>query len=197
MSETQKKRSRILTLVLPFILPICMILTGAICIYRWDLVNSLFMGLGIASAVIGVVEIIIYAARRKYEAMPRLLVTGILLLIIGIFLMLVPTVLNGIIPIVISLCIIITGISGVINTISYHDKEDPILLPMIFAMINIIGGAILFIYTLTHPYYVGYVSIGVMLIISGIIRIINEIFARTAKPKSQSGAVIDHEANHE
>ena len=183
-SQRSKKSKQLVYVLLPFVLPLCLIAIGILLMVNETLIDKLFLGLGILGALIGLVEVVIYASRRKYEVQPQYLVNGIILLVVGAALILIPFTINRFIPVLISLCVIASGISGVTNTFTFRKEGATIFVPVLFAVTNIVLGAFLFIYVMWINKSAGYSVIGILLIISGVIRIVNEILARTSVPKA-------------
>ena len=183
-SQRSKKSKQLVYVLLPFVLPLCLIVIGILLMVNETLIDKLFLGLGILGALIGLVEVVIYASRRKYEVQPQYLVNGIIWLVVGAALILIPFTINRFIPMLISLCVIASGISGVTNTFTFRKEGATIFVPVLFAVTNIVLGAFLFIYVMWIHKSAGYSVIGILLIISGVIRIVNEILARTSVPKA-------------
>ena len=179
-SQRSKKSKQLVYVLLPFVLPLCLIAIGILLMVNETLIDKLFLGLGILGALIGLVEVVIYASRRKYEVQPQYLVNGIIWLVVGAALILIPFTINRFIPVLISLCVIASGI----NTLTFRKEGATIFVPVLFAVTNIVLGAFLFIYVMWINKSAGYSVIGILLIISGVIRIVNEILARTSVPKA-------------
>ncbi len=178
------KSKRILNVLLPFVLPLCLIGMGILLLTNEKMFNNIFLAFGILVALIGLVEIVIYASRRKYEVQMQYLVTGTILLIVGAILIIIPITVNTLIPILIGICVLGTGISGAANTMSFRKENASILIPMLFAVTNSLLGIFILIYVLFINRESGWNVIGILMIISGILRILNEILARISVPKS-------------
>ena len=103
-SQRSKKSKQLVYVLLPFVLPLCLIVIGILLMVNETLIDKLFLGLGILGALIGLVEVVIYASRRKYEVQPQYLVNGIIWLVVGAALILIPFTINRFIPVLISLC---------------------------------------------------------------------------------------------
>ena len=82
-----------------------------------------------------------------------------------------------------------SGISGITNTLAFRREDTNILASMLFAVTNCLLGVFILIYVLFISDQAGWNVIGILMIISGVLRLINEIIARVA-PK-HSGAVIE------
>ena len=121
-SQRSKKSKQLVYVLLPFVLPLCLIAIGILLMVNETLIDKLFLGLGILGALIGLVEVVIYASRRKYEVQPQYLVNGIIWLVVGAALILIPFTINRFIPVLISLCVIASGISGVMNTLTFRKE---------------------------------------------------------------------------
>ncbi len=195
---------RTLYVLLPFVLPLCLIALGILLLVNETLITNVFLGLGALAALIGLIEIVIYASRRKYEVQPRYLVYGILLLVIGIALIIIPLTVNTLIPVLIGVCVLVSGLSGIANTLSFRQENTSVLIPILFAVTNCLLGLFILIYVLFVNTSAGWNVLGIFMIISGVLRILNEILARIAVPKSsgvteeKSGAVpIDAEITEE
>lgn len=183
MKTKSNLSKRILYILLPYVLPLCLIALGIVLLINEALLNQIFLAFGILVALIGLIEIVVYASRRKYEVQQKFLVTGIILLILGAILMIVPFTINTLIPVLIGVCILGSGISGIANTLSFRSENSSILIPILFALTNCLLGIFILIYVLFVNQNAGWNVIGIFMIISGALRIINEIAARTAAPK--------------
>lgn len=185
-SKTKKSpfAKRILYVLLPFILPLCLIALGILLLVNDTLVTNVFIALGILIALIGLIEVVIYVSRRKYEVQPRYLVSGTILLIIGVALIIIPVTVNTLIPVLIGICVLASGISGIMNTMSFRQENSNILVPLLFAITNCLLGVFILIYVLLINKSSGWNIIGILMIISGVLRILNELLARIAVPNS-------------
>lgn len=179
-----KTSKRILYILLPFILPICLIALGILLLVNETLFNKIFFLLGIFITLIGLIEVVIYASRRKYEVQAHFLVTGCALLLIGGIFIIIPFTVNTVIPVLIGICILGIGISGIMNTHSFRRNNTNILIPMIFAVTTCLLGLFILIYVLFFSQNAGWNMIGILMIISGVLRILNEIAARISIPKT-------------
>ena len=74
---------QMLYILLPFVLPLCLIILGIVLLANAKVVNGIFLALGILIALVGLVEVVIYASRKKFHPESRYLVTGIILMVIG------------------------------------------------------------------------------------------------------------------
>lgn len=180
---------QMLYILLPFVLPLCLIVLGIVLLSKPSVVNGIFLTLGILVAVIGLIETVIYASRRKFQPEARYLVTGIILLIVGALLIILPFTINNLIPIILGICVLGSGISGVVNTLSFRKEDTNILASMLFAVTNCLLGIFILIYVLRNSNEIGWKVIGILMIISGALRLINEVIARLA-PK-HSGSVVE------
>ncbi len=180
---------QMLYILLPFVLPLCLIVLGIVLLSKPTVVNGIFLTLGILVAVIGLIETVIYASRRKFQPEARYLVTGIILLIVGALLIILPFTINNLIPIILGICVLGSGISGVVNTLSFRKEDTNILASMLFAVTNCLLGIFILIYVLHNSNEIGWKVIGILMIISGALRLINEVVARLA-PK-HSGSVVE------
>lgn len=151
-----------------------------------NLFDHIFLAFGALIALIGLVEIVIYASRRKYEVQMQFLVTGCILLVVGALLIIVPLTVNTLIPMLIGICILGCGISGIANTLAFRLENSSIIAPMIFAVTNCLLGVFILIYVLFVNQSTGWHVIGVLMIISGALRMINEVLARIHVPKMTS-----------
>lgn len=183
-TSNKSASKRFLYILLPFVLPICLIALGILMLANEDLVNSVFSAFGILLALIGLVEVVIYASRRKYEVQPQFLITGIVLLVVGIGLIIVPFTVNKLIPVIIGICVLASGVSGAVNTFTFRKEHSSVLIPLLFAITNCLLGIFILIYVLFINQNAGWNVIGILMIISGALRVINEILARIAVPSS-------------
>ncbi len=185
-SEKSTASKRISYVLLPFVLPLCLIALGILMLADEALITKVFIAFGSLVALIGLIDVVIYGSRRKYEEQPRYLVTGILLLVIGAILIIIPATVNTLIPVLVGICVLASGISGFSNTMSFRQPNSNILIPTIVAITNCLLGAFILIYVLFVNQNVGWNVIGILMIISGVLRIFNEILARISVPKQAS-----------
>lgn len=188
-SPKSKSSRRTLYVLLPFILPLCLIGMGILLLVNEGLFNKIFLSFGILIALIGLIEVVIYASRRKFEVQTQYLVTGIILMVIGAILIIVPFTVNTLIPVLIGICILASGISGAVNTMTFRKENSSVLIPMIFAITNCLLGVFILIYVLFVNQNAGWNIIGILMIISGVLRMVNEVLARISVPKSSATVV--------
>lgn len=188
-SPKSKSSKRTLYILLPFVLPLCLIGMGILLLVNENLFNKIFLSFGILIALIGLIEVVIYASRRKFEVQTQYLVTGVVLMIIGAILIIVPFTVNTLIPVLIGICILASGISGAVNTMTFRKENSNILIPMIFAITNCLLGVFILIYVLFVNQNAGWNIIGILMIISGVLRMVNEVLARISVPKSSATVV--------
>ena len=83
---------RMFYVIFPFVLPLCLIALGILLQVNEKLVNGIFTTLGILIAVIGLIEVVVYASRRQCQPPQpaKTLTTGIILLILGALLIILP-----------------------------------------------------------------------------------------------------------
>ena len=81
------------------------------------------------------------------------------------------------------------GISGIVNTMEFRKADTNIVASMLFAVTNCLLGIFILIYVIFINQNTGWNIIGILMIISGVLRMINEIIARLA-PK-YSGNVVE------
>lgn len=185
-SKTPKTNftKRFLYVLLPFVLPLFLIGMGILLLVNEKLFNHIFLAFGILIALIGLIEVVIYASRRKFEIQTQYLVTGIIFMVIGAILIIVPFTVNTLIPVLIGICILASGISGAVNTMTFRKENSNVLIPMIFAVTNCLLGVFILIYVLFVNQNAGWNIIGILMIISGVLRMINEVLARISVPKT-------------
>ena len=58
---------QMLYILLPFVLPLCLIILGIVLLANAKVVNGIFLALGILIALVGLVEVVIYASRKKFH----------------------------------------------------------------------------------------------------------------------------------
>lgn len=170
-------------ILMPFVLPLCLIVLGVLMLVNETLITRIFLCLGILTALAGLVEVVIYASRRKYEVQMRFLIRGIVLLVIGAILIIIPAAVNKLIPALIGIFILTAGISGISNTISFRQQDPNIFIPMIFGITNCLLGIFILVYVLFINSNTGWNVIGILMIISGVLRILNEFLARIHVPQ--------------
>lgn len=178
--NTPKKphSKRIRYILFPFFLPLCLIALGILLLVNESLVTNVFIVFGVVCALVGMIEIVIYASRRQYEVQTYHLINGIVWLIGGALLIIIPLAVNTLIPLLIGICVLASGISGIANTFSFRHEGSSIMIPILFATTNCVLGIIILIYVLFVNRSAGWNVIGILMIISGTLRILNEIFAR-------------------
>ncbi|MCD8219336.1 MAG: DUF308 domain-containing protein [Ruminococcus sp.] len=76
------------------------------------------------------------------------MVYGILLLVIGIALIIIPLTVNTLIPVLIGVCVLVSGLSGIANTLSFRQENTSVLIPILFAITNCLLGLFILIYVL-------------------------------------------------
>ena len=182
-SEKSRAAKRISYILLPFVLPLCLIALGILMLANETLVSRVFIAFGILVALIGLIDVVIYASRRKYEVQPRFLITGLILLALGAVLIIIPATVNTLIPVLVGICVLAFGISGISNTFSFRQPNTSVLIPIIVAVTNCLLGLFILIYVLFVNRNTGWNVIGILMIISGVLRIFNEILARISVPK--------------
>ena len=62
---------QMLYILLPFVLPLCLIILGIVLLANAKVVNGIFLALGILIALVGLVEVVIYASRKKFQPEER------------------------------------------------------------------------------------------------------------------------------
>ena len=182
---------RMFYVIFPFVLPLCLIALGILLQVNEKLVNGIFTTLGILIAVIGLIEVVVYASRRQCQPPQpaKTLTTGIILLILGALLIILPFTINKLIPIILGICVLCNGISGIVNTMEFRKADTNIVASMLFAVTHCLLGIFILIYVIFINQNTGWNIIGILMIISGVLRMINEIVARLA-PK-YSGNVVE------
>lgn len=192
--KPKSKFSKSLSYVLmPFVFPLCLIAMGILLLVNPDWFNRAFVTIGILVAALGLIHIIIYASRRKYEVQSRFLATGIVLMAVGTILIIIPFTVTILIPLLIGLTVLVAGISGIFNTLEFRKPEEgSILVPMLFSLTNCVLGIFILIYVLWINPNSFWNIIGILMIISGAFRIIGEIAARICgEPPKNSKEPID------
>ncbi len=169
---------RMFYVIFPFVLPLCLIALGILLQVNEKLVNGIFTTLGILIAVIGLIEVVVYASRRQCQPPQpaKTLTTGIILLILGALLIILPFTINKLIPIILGICVLCNGISGIVNTMEFRKADTNIVASMLFAVTNCLLGIFILIYVIFINQNTGW-------------NMINEIVARLA-PK-YSGNVVE------
>ena len=84
------KKSSFFNWLLPFIGPVLLIAIGILLLVNSDLLNKICIVCGSILALLGFTEIVIYSATVKYEKRPRILGTGIILLVLAAIFILIP-----------------------------------------------------------------------------------------------------------
>lgn len=184
-------------ILIPFVLPLCMIAMGILLMVNEDFFNKVFMILGSILAFVGLIKIILYAAQKTTTASQKPLFSGIAFLMVGVLLIVLPFAVNTLIPVLIGLAILSSGISGVANTMAFRREGENLIVPLLFAITNCILGIFVLIYVLVINSYSGWNILGILMIISGVLRIFNEIAARLcgkSNPNIHASAPIETSA---
>ena len=137
------RSKRIRYILFPFFLPLCLIALGILLLVNESLVTNVFIAFGVICAIVGMIEVVIYASRRQYEVQTYHLINGIVWLIGGALLIIIPLAVNTMIPVLIGICVLASGISGIANTFSFRHEGSGILIPMLFATTNCVLGIII------------------------------------------------------
>lgn len=194
-SKTKPVSSGKLSSVLQMLMPLLLIALGVLLIMQRNALNSVFSSIGIFLALLGLICVVIYCATKQYEKKPPYLVMGIGLLLFGGIFIAIPFFADQLIPFCIGLFILINGISGIRDAWQMKRISSSWQVLMVFAVLITLMG----IATLVCAFHLSgvvWVVIGVLLIISGAMRLFNaflSLIART-KQKKHSGDVISAEA---
>lgn len=183
-------------ILIPFVLPLCMIAMGILLMVNENFFNRIFMILGSILAFVGLIKIILYAA-QNYHGLAKAAFSGIAFLMVGVLLIVLPFAVNTLIPVLIGLAILSSGISGVANTMAFRREGENLIVPLLFAITNCILGIFVLIYVLFINSYSGWNILGIFMIISGVLRIFNEIAARLcgkSNPNIHASATIETSA---
>lgn len=168
--------------ILQFIMPLLLIALGILLIRRRDALNNVFMAIGIFIALVGLIYTVIYFATKQYEKRTSYLVSGIGMLLIGGIIIIIPFLADTFIPFCIGLFILISGISGLIDALQLKKISTSWQIPLCFSILITLMGIAVLICTF-YLSGVVWIVIGVMLIISGLMRFINAIISTQTKKK--------------
>ena len=185
-TKTKKKKTdnKKMMQALQFIMPLLLIGLGVLLIRRRDALNQVFMAIGIVIALIGLIYTVVYYATKQYEKKPPYLASGIGLLVIGGIIIIIPFLADTFIPFCIGLFILISGITGLMDAFQLKKFSSDWQIPLAFSV-------------LICTFYLSgvvWIIIGVMLIVSGLMRFINAIISVNARKKQIPDDVIEGEA---
>lgn len=177
-TSSQKK----LFSIMQFVMPLLLIALGILLIRRRDALNTVFMTIGVFIALIGLIYTVIYYATKQYEKKPPYLASGIGLLLIGGIIIVIPLLADTFIPFCIGLFILVSGVSGLIDALQLKKFSTDWQIPLSFSVLITLMGVAVLICTF-YLSGVVWIVIGVMLIISGLMRLINAVISARAKKK--------------
>lgn len=177
-TSSQKK----LFSIMQFVMPLLLIALGILLIRRRDALNTVFMTIGIFIALIGLIYTVIYYATKQYEKKPPYLASGIGLLLIGGIIIVIPLLADTFIPLCIGLFILVSGVSGLIDALQLKKFSTDWQIPLSFSVLITLMGVAVLICTF-YLSGVVWIVIGVMLIISGLMRLVNAVISARAKKK--------------
>ena len=171
-TKTKKKKTdnKKMMQALQFIMPLLLIGLGVLLIRRRDALNQVFMAIGIVIALIGLIYTVVYYATKQYEKKPPYLASGIGLLII-----------------------LISGITGLMDAFQLKKFSSDWQIPLAFSVLITLMGVAVLICTF-YLSGVVWIIIGIMLIVSGLMRFINAIISANARKKQIPDDVIEGEA---
>ena len=188
-TKTKKKTdNKKMMQALQFIMPILLIGLGILLIRRRDALNQVFMVIGIVIALIGLIYTVVYYATKQYEKKPPYLASGIGLLVIGGIIIIIPFLADTFIPF-----ILISGITGLMDAFQLKKFSSDWQIPLAFSVLITLMGVAVLICTF-YLSGVVWIIIGVMLIVSGLMRFINAIISVNARKKQIPDDVIEGEA---
>ena len=165
-----------------FVMPLLLIALGILLIRRRDALNTVFMTIGVFIALIGLIYTVIYYATKQYEKKPPYLASGIGLLLIGGIIIVIPLLADTFIPFCIGLFILVSGVSGLIDALQLKKFSTDWQIPLSFSVLITLMGVAVLICTF-YLSGVVWIVIGVMLIISGLMRLVNAVISARAKKK--------------
>jgi uncharacterized membrane protein HdeD (DUF308 family) len=191
-SETTQKSSKKLLNFVQVILPFLLIALGILLIKQRDALNTVFTAIGAVIALLGLIYAVIYFSTKQYESRPSYLAIGLGLLIIGGILVVIPFLADTFIPFCIGLFVLISGISSFVDAWQIKKVSPNWQIPMLFSILIILMGVAVLLCTF-HMSGVVWIVIGVILIASGVMRLINSIISIHSKKKPPIKDVIDVE----
>ena len=190
-TKTKKKTdNKKMMQALQFIMPLLLIGLGILLIRRRDALNQVFMVIGIVIALIGLIYTVVYYATKKK---PPYLASGIGLLVIGGIIIIIPFLADTFIPFCIGLFILISGITGLMDAFQLKKFSSDWQIPLAFSVLITLMGVAVLICTF-YLSGVVWIIIGIMLIVSGLMRFINAIISANARKKQIPDDVIEGEA---
>ena len=184
------KKSSFFNWLLPFIGPVLLIAIGILLLVNSDLLNKICIVCGSILALLGFTEIVIYSATVKYEKRPRILGTGVILLVLAAIFILIPITFDLLIPFFIGAFVLLSGIGGFVETVRITQRDTRWILAFLFDLAIIVLGAVILFYIWSG---IIYQLIGILLIISGSLNVIEQILLLPAKKTRDS--VIDLDPN--
>lgn len=130
--------------------------------------------IGVLLIAVGVNNILSYSKNRDLAVNKTLLVVGVILFIIGIFLIVKPTFIGKIVPSIIGVCLIIKALEKIMYLSYINDKNsDQYMISLISGIIIMIAGIFLLFNPLSGTLIVTQI-IGVIIIIYSVMDIIEK-----------------------
>lgn len=131
--------------------------------------------IGMLLLIIGVNNVLNYSKNRDLAVNKTLLVVGVILFIIGIFLIVKPTFIGKIVPSIIGVCLIIKAIEKLMYLSYINDKNsEQYMISLISGIIIMIAGIFLLFNPLSGTLIVTQI-IGVIIVIYSVMDIIEKI----------------------
>lgn len=131
--------------------------------------------IGILLLIVGISNVLKYSKNRDLAVTKTLLVVGVVLFIIGLFLILKPTFIGKIVPAVIGVCLIINALEKLMYLKYLEDKKsESYMISLISGIVIMIVGVVLLFNPLSGTLIVTQI-IGVIIVIYSVMDIIEKM----------------------
>ena len=131
--------------------------------------------IGILLLVVGINNVLSYSKNRDLAVTKTLLIVGVVLFIVGLFLILEPTFIGKIVPAVIGVCLIINALEKLMYLQYLQDKKsEAYMISLISGIVIMIVGIVLLFNPLSGTLIVTQI-IGVIIVIYSVMDIIEKI----------------------
>lgn len=172
---------------------ICVILGLVLLIWPGTTTQIVCMMLGIVLLIYGVVQIIVYLLSRERNIVSQgMMLLGIVVAVIGIWILLKPEMIIMAVPVIVGVLIVIHGLHNVVQSIALKkDGYERWWVAFLMGILTVVLGAVL-IYNPFRVMDTVVRLIGIFLIYDGLSDV--WILSRVFKVKRQSERVIDVEA---
>ncbi len=178
MENKVKSKKGSLSRLLNLLMPIFFIVLGILMIANPSLMQTIFLIICILILEGCLIELVIYFAVRPYEKKPRHLRSGIALGVIGTALILIYYFMKSLIPFCIGIILCISGVGGMIKTFRRKDAHYPWQASTAINALIVLMGIVVLIFTFFTSWI--WILAGILMIISGLLRLINSFLIANA-----------------